>query len=63
MRYLTRCIEKPIAETLEISGVVVVAAPKFRGKSTTSKLFAKSSYALDSKAKIELAQSDPQSIL
>ena len=63
MKYLTRYIEKQIEEKLLTSGVVVVAGPKFCGKTTTCKLFAKSSYTLDTKAKIELVQSSPQSIL
>lgn len=54
MNYLTRYIEKDIAEALETSGVVVVAGPKFCGKSTTCSLFAASSYSLDEKRKIEL---------
>ena len=63
MQYLTRYIEKEIAGALDTSGVVVVAGPKFCGKTTTCSLFAKSSYALDTKARIELAQSSPQSLL
>lgn len=63
MEYLTRYIESQIAETLDTSGVVVVAGPKFCGKTTTCKRFAKSSYALDMKAKIQLAESSPLSIL
>ncbi len=61
--YLPRLIEKNIKEKLETSGVVVVAGPKFCGKTTTCKLFAKSNYSLDTKAKINLAQANPQSIL
>lgn len=63
MAYLKRYIEKDIAEALETSGVVVVAGPKFCGKTTTSNIFAKSKYTLDTKAKIELVQSSPESIL
>ena len=63
MAYLSRYIEKEIEETLETSGVVVVSGPKWCGKSTTCARFAKSSYALDTKAKIELVQSSPESIL
>lgn len=61
--YLRRYIEKEIQECIETSGVIVVAGPKFCGKSTTTELFAKSKYILDTKQKIELAQSDPQAIL
>lgn len=63
MAYLKRYIEKEIEEALDTSGVVVVAGPKWCGKTTTCARFAKSSYALDTKAKIELVQSSPESIL
>ncbi len=63
MAYLKRYIEKEIKDALETSGAVVVAGPKFCGKTTTSNLFAKSKYILDSKDKIELVQSSPRSIL
>ena len=63
MAYYTRFIEKQIEEAIDTSGAVVVAGPKFCGKTTTCKLFAKSIYALDTKQKIELAQSSPRSIL
>ncbi len=63
MQYLKRFIETQIEEALSTSGVVVVTGPKFCGKTTTCKRFAKSSYTLDTKSKIELVQSSPQSIL
>ena len=63
MKYLKRYIENKISEALETSGVVVIEGPKFCGKSTTSKLFCKSSYILDTKEKIELVSSNPKSIL
>lgn len=63
MAYLKRYIEKEISLALDSSGVVVVAGPKFCGKTTTSKLFANSSYVLDTKQKIELVQSNPEGIL
>lgn len=61
--YLERYVEKEIKEALETSGVVVVAGPKFCGKTTTSLLFAKSNYALNTKNKIELVKANPESIL
>ena len=61
--YLKRYIEKEIKDALETSGVVVISGPKFCGKTTTSKVFAKSMYALDTKKKIELAQASPEGIL
>ncbi len=63
MNYFERYAEKEIKEALESSGTVVVTGPKFVGKTTTSKLFAKSMYTLDTKMKIDLAQSNPESIL
>ncbi len=62
-KYLKRYIEKEIEEALETSGVVVVAGPKFCGKTTTSELFAKSKFVLDTKSKIEMVKADPQLIL
>lgn len=61
--YLKRYIEKEIQECIETSGVVVITGPKFCGKSTTTELFARSKYVLDTKKKIELAQSNPEGIL
>ena len=63
MPYLSRYVEKEIKRALETSGVVVVAGPKFCGKTTTSKLFSKSEYSLNTKRKIDLVQSNPESIL
>lgn len=63
MKYLKRYIEKNIMDSLETCGVVVIEGPKFCGKTTTAKLFSKSIYTLDSKAKIEFAQSNPEAIL
>jgi len=63
MKYLKRLIEKQIAEALDTSGTVVVAGPKFCGKTTTCKQFSKSEYALDTKAKIEMAEGNPLTIL
>ena len=61
--YYKRYIEKQIQELLDTTGVVVVAGPKFCGKTTTCKLFAKSEYSLSTKSKIMFAQSDPETIL
>ncbi len=63
MKYYERYIEKQIKERLEISGGVLVAGPKFCGKTTTCKRFASSMYSLDTKEKIQLVQSSPLSIL
>ncbi len=63
MEYLPRLIEKEIEIGLKTSGVVVVSGPKWCGKTETCKKYAKSKYVLDTKNKIELAESDPLSIL
>lgn len=63
MAYLKRYIEKQIEEALDASGVVVVAGPKFCGKTTTCELFAKSKYSLDTKRKIQLVAANPEAIL
>ena len=63
MTYLNRYIETQIKDALDTAGVVVIAGPKFCGKSETSKRFAKSRYILDTKEKIRLVSSSPQSIL
>lgn len=60
--YLKRYIEEKIKESLEIIGVVVISGPKYCGKTTTSKLFAKTIYTLDTKSKIEIASINPKSM-
>ena len=57
-KYLKRYIEKEIKEALLTSGVVV-AGLKFCGKTTTSKLFSKSSFSPNSKIDIQFAESNP----
>ena len=63
MEYYSRYIEKQIKEALKTSGCVLVAGPKFCGKTTTCRTFASSVYALDTKEKIQIAQSSPISVL
>lgn len=63
MDYLNRLIENEIEEALDTSGVVVVAGPKWCGKTETCKKFAKSLYALDTKHNIEMANISPDTIL
>lgn len=63
MKYFKRYVEKQIEEALETSGVVVVAGPKFCGKTTTCELFAKSKYALDTLQKIRMVEANPEAIL
>jgi len=61
--YYKRYVEDKIKTALATSGVVVVKGPKFCGKTTTSRIFASSSYVLDTKAKINLTQANPAAIL
>ncbi len=63
MTYLKRYIEEQIREALETSGVVVVAGPKFCGKTTTCELFARSKYSLDTLQKIKMVEANPEAIL
>ena len=48
-----RSIEDTIEKNLRISGAVLIAGPKFCGKTTTSKLFAKSEITLNTKKIID----------
>ena len=61
--YYTRLIEKQIERTLKSSGAVLVAGPKFCGKTTTCMRFQKSYIKLNTKQRIELARMDPRSVL
>ncbi len=63
MTYYKRLIEKKINAALKSTGALVIAGPKFCGKTTTAKEFSKSFYSLDSKAKIELCQMAPEAAL
>lgn len=63
MKYVKRLIEKNLMDKLNSAGCVVVTGPKFCGKSTMCKQYAKSSTQLKSTNDIELARSDPRSAL
>ena len=58
-----RNIEYIIKNTLNTSGAVLIAGPKFCGKTTTSLEFAKSSIALNTKQNIEFAKLNIREIL
>ena len=45
--YLNRYIESSIKRKLRTSGAVLIAGPKFCGKTTTGSLFAKSIYRIN----------------
>ena len=55
--YYERLIEKQIALKLKSSGAVVVAGPKFCGKTTTCMLYQKSFIKLNTKQAIAMAPS------
>ena len=61
--YLTRLIEKTIEKKLNSSGAIVVLGPKFCGKTTTCKLFSKSSIELIDNEIIDIVLSDPKNAL
>ena len=54
--YFKRLIENQISEKLKYSGAILIAGPKFCGKTTTSELFAKSMVKLITDQDIELAK-------
>lgn len=61
--YFTRLIEKEIDRKLKSSGAVLVAGPKFCGKTTTCMLYQKSFAKLNTKQAIALAKLNPKSML
>lgn len=63
LMYYTRLIEKEIELKLRTSGAVVVAGPKFCGKTTTCMLYQKSFVKLNTKQSISMARLNPQGVL
>lgn len=61
--YYTRYVEKEIKNKLKTSGAIVVAGPKFCGKTTTSMLYQKSYVKLNTKQAIMLAKLNPKQVL
>jgi predicted AAA+ superfamily ATPase len=61
--YYNRLIEKIIALKLKTSGAVVVAGPKFCGKTTTCMLYQKSFVKLNTKQSIMMARMNPKGVL
>ena len=57
--YFKRYVEKEIELALKSSGAVLVAGPKFCGKTTTCSLYAKSYIALNTKSQISLIEAQP----
>ena len=61
--YYDRLIEEQIALKLKTSGAVVVAGPKFCGKTTTCMLYQKSFVKLNTKQAIAMARVNPKAVL
>lgn len=61
--YYERLIEEQIALKLNTSGAVVVAGPKFCGKTTTCMLYQKSFVKLNTKQAIAMARMNPKAVL
>lgn len=58
--YLNRYIESSIKRKLRTSGAVLIAGPKFCGKTTTGLLFAKSIYRINTKTIVENTKINPK---
>lgn len=58
--YYSRLIEKEIELKLRTSGAIVVAGPKFCGKTTTCMLYQKSFIKLNTKQAIVMARMNPR---
>ena len=63
LMYYNRLIEEIIALKLKTSGAVVVAGPKFCGKTTTCMLYQKSFVKLNTKQSIMMARMNPKGVL
>ncbi|MDY6301933.1 MAG: DUF4143 domain-containing protein [Bacteroidales bacterium] len=61
--YYPRLVEKEIELKLRTSGAVVVAGPKFCGKTTTCMLYQKSFVKLNTKQAIAMARLNPKALL
>ncbi len=61
--YYQRYTEREIERTLKTSGAVLVAGPKFCGKTTTCMLFQKSNIKLNNNRTISIAKMNPQQVL
>ncbi len=62
-KYYKRLIESKIESKLKSSGAVLVAGPKFCGKTTTCMLYQKSFIKLNTRQTIELAKLNPKGVL
>lgn len=62
-KYLTRIIESQIERKMKSSGAVLIAGPKFCGKTTTASRFANSIKKLSTESAINLARMEPRAVL
>lgn len=62
-RYLKRIVESRIERKMKSSGAVLIAGPKFCGKTTTAMQFAKSVKKLSTESSINLARIEPRAAL
>lgn len=63
IKYYKRLIEDKIEQKLKSSGAILVAGPKFCGKTTTCMLYQKSFIKLNTKQIIDIAKLNPKGIL
>ncbi len=61
--YYQRLVEKEIERKMRTSGAVLVAGPKFCGKTTTCMLYQKSFVKLNTKQSIAMARMNPKAVL
>ena len=59
-KYYKRYVEKLIEKKLKSSGAILVAGPKFCGKTTTCSLFAKSIYRINTKSIVTTTRMNPK---
>lgn len=59
-KYYKRYVEKLIEKKLKSSGAILVAGPKFCGKTTTGSLFAKSIYRINTKSIVTTTRMNPK---
>ena len=59
-KYYKRYVEKSIEKKLKSSGAILVAGPKFCGKTTTCSLFAKSIYRINTKSIVTTTRMNPK---
>jgi len=63
MKYYSRYVERQIDKALKSSGCIVIAGPKFSGKTTTAMQFQRSYIKLNTEDSIKLAELNPKSML